>query len=263
MRVIYIDVFFAYNFLIDAFLLYITGKLLKLKMSLRVVAGSVFGGVYSSFALIDGFAFMGIFPLRLVFLYFMLCLSYNGNYITHLKASGVFLLNSFIFCGILLAFSLMRGGDYILIDNAPVFLSGYSLLFACMLICVFFCGVFLKFLIKRFALRDMYKVVEAEFNGRRVSLNALVDTGHNLFDYKNMCHVMLVNRENVDLSEKKVHTIEISTVNGCRGLLCLEPQNVEIDKKNYRVTVGIADEKIAGYDALLSANMFVPEGEYV
>ena len=259
LNVIYIDVFFAYNFLIDAFLIYVTGKILKIRPTFKIVAGALAGGIYSSLALIKGFGFLSAFPLRLAVLYFMMFLSFNGKRLTNFKACGVFLLSSFVFCGIMLAF----GGDFVIVDNSPVFVKGYSLTLICMLICSFFGVCLIKYVIKKLALRDIYKEIKIPFNGKIQVLNALVDTGHNLFDYENKCPVILINREKADFDKGKVHIIEISTVNGKGSLLCLSPRNVEIEGKKYRATIGISNEKIMGYDALLSANMFIWEADYV
>ena len=133
MQVVYIDVFFAYNFLIDAFLLYVTGKLLKRKITFKIVTGALVGALYSSFCMI--FEFLSLLPLRFLFLYFMIKLSFKGSVV---KSAGVFFLISFAFCGLLLSLSFMLGGNYIILDGSPIFVSGYALLFFCMFIFLFF-----------------------------------------------------------------------------------------------------------------------------
>ncbi len=257
--VVYIDVFFLYNFLIDGFLLYVTGKAVKVKTGARIAIGALVGGLYSAFAIIKGFELLGTFPIRLLVLFLMVFFSFRGGFLHCLKLSGVFVLNSFLFCGIMIFSSFLLGGDYIIVDNSPVFVSGYLLLFLSLLICLFFGAVTLRFLIKRITLRDIYKKVKISFGEKEVVLNAFVDTGNNLFDFENLCPVMLVNSEKVDLAGSRLHTMEISTVKGRGSLLCLEPRTVEIEKKNYKVTIGVPEEKIFGYDALLGANMFISE----
>ena len=257
-QVVYIDVFFVYNFLIDAFLLYVTGKLLKRRITFKIALGAMAGALYSSLCMV--IEIFSLLPLRLLILYLMIKLSFKGS---TLKLAGVFFLVSFAFCGLLLSLSFMLGGNYIILDGSPIFVSGYALLLFCMFVFLLFAFLTVKYLIKKLTLREICKEVEITRGGKKVVLNALVDTGLNLFDYENKCPVILVNEEKIDLSVEEIRTMGISTVSGEDFLLCVNPEIIEIEKKKYRVTPAIPKEKITGYDALLNADLFISEAEYV
>ena len=260
---IYAEAFFLYNFLIDAFLLYTTGKILKLKINGGLIVASFFGVWYSIFVQVLQYKFIGVFPLRFLALYIMICFSFKVSTFVRLKAMGVFLLVSLMFCGVLVCANCLIGGGVAVIDGYPVFLTGYSLLFTCMFISLIFGGFGVKSLIKKFTLRDMHKELKITFNDKTEIFDALVDTGNNVYDYVNKCPVILINKEKAHFENCSVHLIEISTVNQSSSLLCLTPTKVEIDGKRYKATVGICKEKLAGCEALIGANMLVSEGEYV
>ncbi len=254
MNVIYADVLVFYNFIIDLFLLYVTAKIIKAVVNFRIILSALIGAVYSFFSL---FFIVSLFPVRLFVLYFMIIICFKGRFKEHLKAMGMFLVVSFILCGVLLSLNLMIGKGYSVIDGYPIFLSGNILLITSVTLTFFFCVTGIKYAIKKYALSDMYKMVKITFNKKTVTLNALVDTGNNVYDYLNNRPVIFVNKEFIEYEGCKIHTIDISTLNGGSRVLCITPKSVEIDGKVYKATIGISNERIYDYDAILGTEMFL------
>ena len=105
---IYLDVILLENFIVDIFLLKITSKALRKKITLkREILGGVLATVYT---LVMIFKFLKIFtliPFQIIVLYEVINISFkDSKFIFKLKAMGIYLAGAFLLSGLCLMFSV-------------------------------------------------------------------------------------------------------------------------------------------------------------
>ena len=119
--VIYLDLVMAVNFLVDLLLILGTNRLCGFPSGIvRVSAAAAMGAVYSAFAMIPGFFFLGNTLWRTVFLPMMGILAF-GFHKSAWKRTGIFLLLSMAMGGVALGLD-RKGIPALLLSAASVWL---------------------------------------------------------------------------------------------------------------------------------------------
>lgn len=159
---VYLDLVMLLNFLVDFLLILGTNRLAGYPTGAGSgAAAAALGGVYAGACMVPGFAFLGNFLWRMVSLVMMAVIAFGWNR-SALQRGAVFVLLSMALGGLALGFG--RGSFSVLLLSA--------------LLMYLLCHVSFRGSIGQ---RD-YIPVELCWNGRRLSLIALRDTGNTLRD---------------------------------------------------------------------------------
>ncbi|MBR3973186.1 MAG: sigma-E processing peptidase SpoIIGA [Oscillospiraceae bacterium] len=190
---VYLDLVMLLNFLVDFLLLMGTNRLAGYPPAYgKAAAASVLGAAYSGACMLPGMVFLGNGLWRIVFLWMMAVIAFGWNR-SAMQRGAVFVLLSMALGGISVGFG--KGSFWILLASAM----------ALWLLCrVSFRG--------SLGQRE-YVPVELSWEGRKISLIALRDTGNTLRDPLTGEQVLVagadVGKELLDLSEHQIrHPVE-------------------------------------------------------
>ncbi|MDU7440042.1 MAG: sigma-E processing peptidase SpoIIGA, partial [Clostridium sp.] len=119
--IVYADVFFIENFIVNLFLLSVTMRCLKHKSPFFLLLTAAFiGAIYSFVMIIPKLNFLAIMPFELLTAYLMIRVSYGKTtFINMLKVLGAFLMLTFTLSGICFLFSLKQN-YYMLSGNFKI-----------------------------------------------------------------------------------------------------------------------------------------------
>ncbi len=120
-HVVYIDILFLINFMINLTLLKITSAFLKRDAGiLRLCFASVFGAVYAVCMFFPDISFLYIFPFKILVSAIMVrIICPRCHLVRYIKSLFIFLLVSFTFAGVLLALVYFTGSE----ANGGIFMS--------------------------------------------------------------------------------------------------------------------------------------------
>ncbi len=160
--IVYLDMVVLLNFLVDGLLLMGTNRLTGYPAGWkRAAAGAAFGGVYAGICMLPAFRFMGNLLWRTVSLVVMSCIAFGWNF-GAIRRGTVFVLLSMALGGIAMG---MNGNNF-----ATVLLATAGVAILCAM------GIQSPWKVQR------YLPVELLWQGKKISLTALVDTGNTLRD---------------------------------------------------------------------------------
>ena len=108
--IVYADVFFIENFIVNMFLLTITVKFLKHKCKVyRLLLSACIGGIYSFVLIVPKLNILGTMPFELITAYIMLRLVCGKTkFLSILKALIIFLMVTFTLSGLCFLISLKQ-----------------------------------------------------------------------------------------------------------------------------------------------------------
>lgn len=159
---VYLDMVVLLNFLVDGLLLMGTNRLTGYPAGWkRAAAGAAFGGAYAGICMLPDFCFLGNLLWRTVSLGVMAVIAFGWNS-SAIRRGTVFVLLSMALGGIAMGMS----GD----NFATVLLAAAGVAFLCAM------GIQSPWKVQR------YLPVELLWQGKQISLTALVDTGNTLRD---------------------------------------------------------------------------------
>lgn len=202
--VVYLDLVFILNFLVDLLLLVGANRLAGFSPGVwRAMPGAALGGLYSAMCLAPGFGFLGSLFWRTVFLAVVALCAYGFSNSTF-RRGGLFLL-----------LSMALGGIVELLGRADMGAVSGAALGVCLLCLVGFQDKTLGRTIER---------VELCYGEKRTTLSALRDTGNTLRDPVTGQGVLVAGAETaralLGLSEAEVadpvHTVASGKVRGGR-----------------------------------------------
>ncbi len=181
-QIVYIDVLLGVNLLINYFLLILTAKLTPAPTKrLRMFMASMLGSVYSLVILVPSL----VLPLDLVLRAFFgmtIAASAFGlkNKRIFLRAYCVFMVSTFLFGGIFSALYFLSSPRGMLVNNSTVYFDISVLDLVIYTIVAYLCMTVVNYIAKRRAPVQLSYKVTIEFFGRKVTLDAIVDTGNSL-----------------------------------------------------------------------------------
>lgn len=187
MLVVYPDIVFIENVVIDYFILLVAGKLSKSKTSnLRLLLGSALGAAYAVvMLLLPDMKIYTTFLAKIGLSLVMVAIAFTPDKISSfLKALAMFYLSTFIFGGAGFAFlyfnksgGFIRNGEFITTFNT----TWVQIFFA-----IAVAGIMIRVLLEVIQLRLMKEKLlvqlKIEFDHKAIGLHALVDTGNSLHD---------------------------------------------------------------------------------
>ncbi|MDD4689919.1 MAG: sigma-E processing peptidase SpoIIGA [Eubacteriales bacterium] len=189
MAIIYVDLVFLLNFIVDYLLLNMTGRMIKKEVStLMLLSGAVIGGFYSILNLLafDSFFFSGIFKLLFsgaLILFTFGIMQFKG----FIRALLMFYFVNFAFCGGIYALlSLLNG-----ISQALTF--GVFALYS--VIAYIFLFIFDR-LRQGTIVKNKVKIVISA-NNKENEINCILDTGNSLYTPFSQKPVVVVEEDKI------------------------------------------------------------------
>lgn len=262
LRVIYVDVLIAVNVFIDFMLISCTRKFLHIKIKyIRLILGSILGGVLSLAALLPNI----VFPINLFVDFLGACLivlvSFGiTNIKTFIKRVAVYFSLAFSFCGIMLAiYTAFKPKGMAIYNDVVYFNISPILLIILTLICYYILYIFQR-LTKGETGCDVCNI-EVKINKNSYSFLAKVDTGCNLKEPFSGNYVIVA--ENVLIgnyipSDEKSRIIPFDSLGGSGMIRGFKPDAVKIDgiQKDDSIYIGICNNTLNGdIKALIPAEL--------
>ena len=184
---VYIDVLFLENLVMNYLILYVTSKFLRKKTSaLRLFCGAAIGAVYVVFLLIfPGFKayYTAVFKFALSLL-IVVAVFYPRKIRDFIKTLVLFYASTFIFAGAAFAFLYFnQNGGFVKNGVVYVFWESQTIILLLTIVTVgIIVRIFWEIFQHRFEREKLLLPLEITFEGRKISLAALVDTGNSLHD---------------------------------------------------------------------------------
>lgn len=185
--VVYFDVVFVINLLMNLLILYFVALVLNLKRNfLRLLLGAIVGCSFLLGMLSEKFFILQSFPAKIVVSVLMILISFwPCNFKNFLKIIGFFYLISFMTGGGVLAFFyLLNLKNSVL--TGTLLINSISIPWWILLISSFILFLFFKFiwpLLYRILSKDTLLVpITIVLDEKPLEITALIDTGNNLFD---------------------------------------------------------------------------------
>lgn len=282
---VYADVLFLVNFCLDYVSLYITGRLLSLKMNvLRLTIGGVVGGIFATISLIFNIDGIIYFALTLSVTFAMTAVSYSrtGAAMRALSALVLFFVGSAIGGLMTAIYSLGRGYRASLVSYSTVPASVFIIVTAGVCLSVMIFGRIAK---RRAIHKEMYVTVTVE--GKSVRLSALPDSGNLLHEPISGRPVMIVRSAAIkDILPKgmadilasdlpaeglmkkipteavgRVRIIPVSGVEARGVMLSYRPDSVMIEcggtlrQRDCTLAISVGEDKFGGCDAILPSEI--------
>jgi len=186
--VVYIDVLFTVNLLINYLLLWTTSKISKIHASFaRILTGAVIGAIYAVVIFFPAFKIYYTFIAKVIFSAALIAISFNiAKPKVFLKVFGIFYVVNFTFGGAALClFYFTNVGAFVgaVLSNGIIY---FNLPWKTLIISS--CAAYLimrvtwRVLQKTLSKENMYTSILIDFDKRDVCVNALIDTGNSLHD---------------------------------------------------------------------------------
>lgn len=189
MVVIYADVLFLTNALMDYLLLLITGRFAGIPLHrIRYFKAAVLGGIYSVMTLIPSFSFLNSLPIKLLswLLISMTAYGLTGHFI---KLTVLFGINACALAGIVLILgSFFQQSD--LIGTLLFPQTTWLTLIGSLFVGIPVCWLFQSFMHPKISNTLLH--TELSIAGKTSTLIALLDTGNGLRDTVTGCPVLIV-----------------------------------------------------------------------
>jgi stage II sporulation protein GA (sporulation sigma-E factor processing peptidase) len=260
--VVYIDLLILINLIVDFFLLYITGKTLKLKMKFRFVflAASI-GSIYTITLIYPGLELFSAFYFKIIVSVILIYISFgNRGFVTNLKILSVFILYSMLLAGLCI---FIQYNKYSYVDGPVIINFSYQWLFASLMVLYMIIDRLVAYIKDRNKLFTLIYNIDIVFKNKCKTVRAFLDTGNELREPVTNLPVIIVESsvfENMDLKGESKFYIPYRVINGGIGKLQgFKADVVRIDfgkEIKYReAIIAICQEKLSklgDYHALLS-----------
>jgi len=260
--VVYADLLILINFIVNFFLLYITGKTLKLKVKLKFMfLAAAIGSAYTITLIYPILNVFSAFYFKILVAAILIYISFgNRGFICNFKISAVFILYSMVLAGICMFIEYSNcsyTGDYMII-NFP-----YEWLFISLMVLYITIDRLVIYVKDRNKVFTLIYDVDIVFRNKSKTVRAFLDTGNELREPATNLPVVIVEKsvfENVNLEGMDKFYIPYRVINGkCGKLQGFKPDVVKINfgqEIKYReVIIAICKDKLSKFDdyhALLS-----------
>ncbi|MBZ4644982.1 MAG: hypothetical protein PWR27_640 [Petroclostridium sp.] len=186
--VVYVDILFIVNLLINYMLLWTTGKISKKQMSvIRLLIGSLIGAIYAVIMFFPAFKIYYTVIAKIIFSMALIAITFNIEKVKDFfRVLAIFYVVSFTFGGTALGlFYFTNVGAFIgaILSNGVIY---FTLPWKVLVI-----SSFIAYIIIRITWQVFYKKISKEnmfipllimFDNKSICVNALIDTGNSLYD---------------------------------------------------------------------------------
>lgn len=219
--VIYGDIVFLENFIVDYFLLNVTGKILMIKTKKsRLLVASFIGALYTFTFLIPKLKILSIFPVQFLIAFIILSISLNiKNIFLLFKGTICFIIISALLSGTCILLLLIKSnsifGDNILSNNTikNIIIGVISI--------YFFCCYMVKFTKNKAIVTNFKYDVNLEVNSKEYNIKAFLDTGNELYEPASNLPCIIVEDwifKDIQLSKDNIYYVPYRAV-GIKGQL--------------------------------------------
>ena len=183
--VIYIDMLFLENFILDFIILYVTGLISKNKIKfLKLIFGSALGAIYVVMYYFIKINVYSNIIIKLLLSIIMIYISFvPTNFKEMLKLTVFFYLISFVFGGAALSVIYMLNSRRITIQNG-ILIGNYTIrtIFIGVVIACIVTIIAFKFVKAKFSKKDLFCNIIIKINNKQIKTKAMLDTGNFLKD---------------------------------------------------------------------------------
>lgn len=227
--VIYLDVYFIENFIVNFFLLNVTARITNTRCALwKQVIGATIGGIYSVLVMIDVSTYLSNIIVK-VFISFLMCkfLLKGKGYLQAIKFLGVFLLCTLTLGGtcLFVEFSIKTNQ---LLNNSSINFNAQKLLVGMMLLYILLDRIFIYVKDKKNIKNFIYTIIFT-IKGNTKEVRVLLDSGNSLREPATNLPVIIVEGselKDIDISENDLYEIPYKVVSGQSSIL----QGIKVDR---------------------------------
>lgn len=235
--IVYADIFFIENFIVNMFLLTITVKFLKHKCkTYLLMLSACFGGIYSFVLIIPRLNFLGTIPFELIAAYIMLRLVCGKTKLFNmLKALIVFLMVTFTLSGLCFLLSLKQN-YYVLGETFK--LEKYSIKYIILsVMCSYIISSrMIDYIRDKIAVDNYIYIMEFEIEGRKYSFRSFLDTGNELREPVTNLPCILIEEElfpKIKLKQNSVYSIPYNAIGYGGNLKGIRVNNIKIKGEDF------------------------------
>lgn len=250
--IIYLDIIFFENMILDLIILIITGKIRKIKMNkIRIIIASLLGSIYAVLKIIKGIDF-GVIEKVFIAVIMNIIAFYPQNVLNMLKTLAIFITVTFIIGGLNLALVESIG-----IKNINItILSG--------IMGSFLIRKIMKYNKEKLTSKDFIVNLEIKINNKIIKLKAFVDSGNQLKDPFTKESVVIIQKDKLDYEkiinggENRIRIIPYKSVGSDKSIMLgIKPDYIKINNiKKENVVLAFCDNKISkNYEALVSYDL--------
>ncbi len=212
--VVYIDVLFVVNLIINYILLWTTGKLSRIRIShLRLLIGAVVGAIYAVIMFFPNFQIYYTMIAKILFSIILVALAFNIARIKEfVKVLGVFYIVSFTFGGAALGlFYFTDAGVFVgaLLSNGVIYFNlPWKILLISSVMAYMIIRVTWHFIQTRINKKNLHIPLCIMFDNKSICVKALIDTGNALYDPISKFPVIIVEFQAIkDLLPQEIQEI--------------------------------------------------------
>lgn len=181
--IIYVDVLFVYNIMINCIILYATGLIIKNRVNfIKIFFGGLIGAIYVVYEYIFKFNICSNFFLKLILSLIMIIVVFNPhNLKVMFKLLLIFYLTTFTFGGLATYLIYVLKPQGLVVKNG-IYVGSYVMkviLIGAIIGTILLYGSF-KFVKNKVTRKDIIKKIKIKFNSKYIVINAMVDTGNML-----------------------------------------------------------------------------------
>ena len=214
--IVYVDVLFIENFIVNLFLLTITMRFLKHKCRISLLSVSAcIGGIYSFILIIPKLEPLGSLPIELLMAYLMLRLVYGKTtFLNMLKVLITFLMITFTLSGICFLFSLKQN-YYILGGNFKIEKYSIKYIILSLMSIYIFSNRMIDYIRDKVAVNSYIYMMEFEIEGKGYSFRSFLDTGNELREPVTNLPCILIEKNlfsQINFKDKNMYNIPYNAI---------------------------------------------------
>lgn len=233
--VVYADMFFMENFIVNLFLLSVAMRCLKHKSKiLFLLISALIGAMYSLVMIISKLNFLATMPFELLTAYLMVRLVYGKTTVLNiLKVLGVFFITTFTLSGICFLFSLKQN-YYILGGNFEIEKYSVKYIIIAIMIMFIFLDRLSEYMKDKVAINSYIYTIEFEIDGGIYRFRSFLDTGNELREPVTNLPCILIEKDLFSMfnfNSKNIYNIPYSAIGYDGNLKGIRVNNIKIKGK--------------------------------
>ncbi|MFA9398073.1 MAG: sigma-E processing peptidase SpoIIGA [Clostridiaceae bacterium] len=233
--VIYLDVILFENFIVDFFLILLTGQITKLEIKYKnIFLASIIGSIYVLSIIYENLNFLTKMPFKIIIVLLMISIAFrNCELKLKIKTSLVYVLLSMALAGLCFFFKCSSIDNIYYFENLKKF-SFKGLVLALMLVYVFIVKL-VCFIKQRVCNNKLIYDIEVITEKEELKFKAFLDTGNNLTEPVTNLPVIIVDKKilnKFELDKEDLVKIPFKDVSGEGFLTAFKPKYIRIITKD-------------------------------
>jgi len=205
---VYADILMLVNFIIDYFLILITGKFLHIKIKLvRLIVASVLGGIFSLYILVPQTSFIIQVGVQ-IFMCAILCAVSFGikNIKQFIRCVLTLFCVNFAYSGAMIAVWIVFKPRGMVINNSVVYFDISPLFLIAFSVVGYFIAILARKILKKPFLQNTYCEATLLCGDKKITLGGIADTGNSLQDVFGTSQIFITDNDTVNmLLGKQLH----------------------------------------------------------